>query len=304
MLLECRTCGAGLSIAAAERTAICPYCASPSVLERPEALDRPNPVFAIGFTVTREVAAAAVRRWARDQARRFRRSGIDRAPVEDIRGIYVPAYLYSAVASAEYRARIGERYTEVQTYTTTVNGKLVTRTRTVTKTEWRDLGGRYDGYLADLLVTSSRGLSNPEMEALEPFDLGLLRRYGPELVSGWIAEEPTLSQAECLALARGEAVAAIGRRLSDFMPGDTHADLRYQTTVDREVLDLVLVPVWVLAVRHDPKAPPLRVLVNGQTGEVVGKAPLSWGKILAAVGGGLALLGLLGLAAWLIAGGP
>ena len=46
-----------------------------------------------------------------------------------------------------------------------------------------------------------------------------------------------------------------------------------------ESLDPVLVPVWVLAVRYRPEAAPLRVVINGQTGEVHGKAPLSAVKI-------------------------
>jgi hypothetical protein len=39
------------------------------------------------------------------------------------------------------------------------------------------------------------------------------------------------------------------------------------------------VPIWVLAVRYRPDRPPARLLVNGQTGRVTGKAPTSWVKI-------------------------
>ena len=48
-------------------------------------------------------------------------------------GIYVPAYLYSAVARSAYTAQIGEDYTETETYTDS-DGK--TQTRTVTRTDW------------------------------------------------------------------------------------------------------------------------------------------------------------------------
>jgi hypothetical protein len=51
--------------------------------------------------------------------------------------------------------------------------------------------------------------------------------------------------------------------------------------------------VWVCAVRHHPQKEPVRLLVNGQTGAVHGRVPVSWGKIAAAVGVGLALLTLL-----------
>lgn len=249
------------------------------------------------FVATESSARAAVHAWTR----RFRwfRESLSDAVIEGIEGVYLPAYLYSAVTHSSYTARIGENYTETETYTVTVNGKQQTRTRTVTKTEWRSLAGEYAGYVADVLVTASRGLPNTELDHIEPFDMRLLRRYDPALVSGWTSEEPTLAPAEGIELARGEAVASIGRRLASFMPGDSHSDLAYQTRVDRESLDLTLVAVWVLALRPDPKQPAKRVLVNGQTLEVWGPEKLSPLKIAAFV---IALLLLIGAIVLLVGG--
>ena len=174
-----------------------------------------------------------------------------------------------------------------------INGKTETRTRTVIKTEWRSLAGQYVSYVFDVLVTASRGIANTELEALEPYALGTLRRYAPELISGWIAEDATLVGQEALGLARQETVAAVGKKLSEFMPGDSHMALAHQTWVENESLDLVLVPLWVIALRYDPKEPPVRVLVNGQTGKVAGKAPLSWIRISLAIL--LALIVIAGL---------
>ncbi len=61
-------------------------------------------------------------------------------------------------------------------------------------------------------------------------------------------------------------------------------------------MDLTLVPIWVFAVRYDEKKPPLRILVNGQTGKVFGKIPISWAKI-ALIAGALTALVALG---WLL----
>jgi hypothetical protein len=148
------------------------------------------------------------------------------------------------------------------------------------------------------VVTASAGLPNHELEAVEPFDLRMLRRYDPALISGWIAEEPSRQQDECLRLAREEASAKTGRAISAMMPGDSHRDLAYQTTVQWETMDPVLIPVWVLAVRYRPDQPPLRVVVNGQTGEATGKAPLSAWKIAVAVIGALALIAAIVLFWW------
>jgi len=293
MELSCEGCGATLTVDAAVRTAVCPYCASPSVVERPAGRDRPSPTFTVGFVLPKEGARAAVKLWLASRSI-FSQSGVKTATIDNIKGVYVPAYLYTAISKAEYQAEIGENYQETETYTTTDSqGRVQTHTRVVTKTEYRTLQGEHASYINDVLVTASRGIANDELELIEPFDLRALRRYSPALISGWIAEEPTMTLEECIQLARGEALGKLGAMLHDFMPGDSHHNLQYRTRLEHETADLVHVPVWVLAVRHDPKKPLIRVLVNGQSGRVLGKAPLSWIKITLTV---LAILGVVAAA--------
>jgi hypothetical protein len=296
-IFACQQCGAELHMDG-QRTASCPYCACPSVVERPAAADRPNPVFVLTFAAGDELPKQALARWVGRQSI-FADSALRRARVEDLKGIYVPGYLYSAVARSHYRCDIGEDYTETETYTETdAEGKTETKTRTVTKTEWRALQGNHVGYVTDVVVTASKGLPNVELDAVEPFDLRMLRRYDAALISGWMAEEPSHTRDECLALARGEASAKTGRAIAKMMPGDSQRGLAYQTTVEWETLDAVLVPVWVLAVRYRPDQPPLRVIVNGQTGLAHGKAPLSGWKIAIAVALGLAVIAAIAYLFW------
>ena len=80
-------------------------------------------------------------------------------------------------------------------------------------------------------------------------------------------------------VSRSEAVDAVGDQLRSFMPGDSHADLHWSTRVEWESLDPVLVPVWVFAVRYRGDRPPMRVVINGQTGAIAGSVPLSWWKV-------------------------
>jgi hypothetical protein len=191
--LECQSCGARLVVAPELRTAECPYCASPSVVERPPTPDRPTPTFVLGFTLAREQAGERARQWLRTR-HPWAPSRLKQATLQEMKGLYVPAWLYSALAHCEYSASIGENYTEQETYTTVENGKTVTKTRTVVRTEWRSLRGHLAEYVPDVLVTASRGLPNVELEQVEPFDLRLLARYEPALLAGWMAEEPSLTQ--------------------------------------------------------------------------------------------------------------
>lgn len=267
-----------LDVAPELRTAKCPYCASPQVVQRPPSHDRPNPTFVLAFVIPEARAKTIARDWVR--GRWFAPSAFRDAEIGDTRGVYLPSFLYTASAHTTFNASIGENYQEQETYTTTDSeGKTVTRTRTVTKTEWRSLSGTHAEYVSDIFVTASRGIPNEELDAIEPFDLRALHRYTPKVVSGWIAEEPSLGSEECMQLAQQEALAEIGRRLTDFMPGDSHRDLQYQTVLRDQNAVLTLVPVWVLAVRYAEDKPVVRLLVNGQSGKLFGKRPISWVKV-------------------------
>ena len=275
----CQNCGAGLTFDGV-RTATCPYCASPNFVERPAAQGQPDPQFVVTFVGDGEVARRALDRWLGSRTV-FADSRLKRAKVEDIKGIYAPSYLYSAVARSDFTASIGENYTETETYTETDSeGHSHTRTRTVTRTEYRPLAGQHVSYVTDVIVSASAGLTNAELESVEPYDLKQMRRYTPALVSGWIAEEFARKPDECQKSSHGEAVEQIGGKLRSFMPGDSYSDLTWRTKVSWESLDPILVPVWVFAVRYREDKPPLKVVINGQTGKISGKVPLSPWKII------------------------
>lgn len=291
--ITCESCGATLRLEESLRTAECAYCASPMVVERPASAERPDPTFVVGFLIDRERAATAVTRWISSRGP-FVRSDFKKSTINKTRGVYVPAYLYGAVAETLYEAEIGENYTKTVTDT---DSEGRTRTRTVTKTEYRELTGIQERYILDALVTASRGIPNEELAEIEPFDLRALRRYTPAILSGWLAEEPSLGRNACLRMAQDESITWVGDELPDFMPGNSHRSLRHSTRLEDEIIDLVLLPVWVFSTRYAEDKPPVRILMNGQTGKLHGKVPLSGRKILAttiiALGLGATLLWLL-----------
>jgi hypothetical protein len=67
------------------------------------------------------------------------------------------------------------------------------------------------------------------------------------------------------------------KRCRGDVPGDTQRNLRVDNVFSAITFKHVLLPVWIAAYRYRNQV--YRFLVNGQTGEVVGKAPWSWLKI-------------------------
>lgn len=275
---SCGHCGASLRFAGVV-TQTCPYCASANFVERPPAAGQPRPELVVAFTGDAAAARRKLDLWLGSRTW-FADARIKRARALDLRGVYLPAYLYSAVAHTDYTASIGEHYTETETYEATdPEGKKRTETRSVTRTEYRPLSGHHVGYVTDVLVSASIGLGHAELGAIEPYDLLHVRRFTPAVITGWIAEEFSRDPDDCRRASRSEALDEVGLRLRRFMPGDSHCDLTWRTTVAWESLAPVLVPVWVLAVRYRDDRPPLRVVINGQTGAIAGKVPLAWWKI-------------------------
>lgn len=263
--VQCQDCGALLHLAPNQRTTTCFYCRSPAIVSRLGDPNRPIPRFAVPFVLKPEAAYERARRW-QSSLSWFRAPQLRNAHIMGLQPIYAPGFLYSAIARSAYSVQIGEQYT-----TGSGNNRS-------THTEWRRLDGEHAAFVRDVLVSASRGLLNTELQQVEPYDLRALHRYTPALISGWPAEEPSLEPHVVWQLAREEARGDIYWRLQAFMPGDSHKNLRFQTELGSEALDLVLLPLWVLPVRVAPNLPPIRLLVNGQTGKVYGPAPFAWGR--------------------------
>jgi hypothetical protein len=211
--------------------------------------------------------------WAPSELRRLR------VNPRGLRGVLVPFWVYAGVVRSEYDSRIGIYWYRTETYTDS-EGK--TRTRQVRETEWFSLSGSAARRVADHLVSASTGLSEPESNALEPFDLGWARVFDARLVSGWEAELPSVDRDRANQVAVQELRDSEAARIrSQFLPGDVKQVSSISSEVSVESCEIVLLPVWMSAYNHKGKA--YRLLVNGQTGEVIGQVPKSVWKIVGVV---------------------
>ncbi len=285
-LRACPHCGAHVSVPAGQFSQRCAFCDSPLVAYdgKREPVDLVAP-----FVLDKRQATGRLKQhlkgriWAPQKVRRL--------DPDDVRGVLVPFYCYDARAHSTYSARVGCWYYTTRTYTTTVNGRTVTRTERVRHTEWHPVSGTHVAAYDDHLVSGSQGIPEHEANELEPFDLGQARPFDPALVAGWPAELPDVSHEEAERTANEELAELENAAILDFLPGDERKGVKNRTTMEVTDVRLVLLPVYMAAYKH--KGKPMRLLVNGQTGEVVGKIPRSWFKIVLVV---LTVLFLVGSA--------
>ena len=274
----CTECGAKLEASGVVRTSECPFCGCSQIIERVPSADRPRPQLIVPLSVSDENAKLLMKGWL-GRVRLLRRS-LRGAVSTSTRCVYLPAYLYSASAHCEFNASIGEDYITVETYTTRDSkGNVRTHTRPVTRTEWRDLHGVYEHYLRDILVTASSSLDNLELDNVEPYDLRALVKYDPVVISGWLAEEASIERDTSLSFAHEEGENLARRTVFNFLPGDSHQLISLGVSVRDENLNLVLLPLWIFNFRYNSKKPPVRAVLNGQTGRVFGVVPYSPVKI-------------------------
>ena len=279
---RCQNCGADVAVDPNQRSYTCAFCESTYVVEfNPAESGRQPPEFIVGFAFTPEQAQERFARWLADNSW-FRPGDLRKAQVVDkLRGVYLPFWSFSLLAESRWSAQIGEHWYRTETYTTTENGKTVTKTRQVQETEWWPLSGEFDSYYSGYLVSGSRGLPHQESLRIQPFQLPALKRYQPYFLAGWLAEEYSIVREEALRVAQEEFQRRQETNIAAHLPGDTHSGLSVESRFSDINSDLVLLPVYLLSYCYRNKV--YRFLMNGQTGKLAGDKPVSGWRIGLAV---------------------
>ncbi|GAA4423823.1 zinc ribbon domain-containing protein [Bremerella cremea] len=283
---HCQTCGANVSIDPQELSYVCPFCDSTYVVEySPDVSGRQLPEFVIPFRVTQEMAMEKFRAWIKGNAW-YRPGDLHMAEIEDkLRGVYLPFWSFSMLAQSIWNASIGEYWYETETYTTMENGKMVTKTRRVQRTEWWPLSGKHHQYYSGYMISASKGLSQADADRIKPFSPLAAKRYQPYFLAGWAAEEYQMEIEDAKKICYEEFYRRERGNITRFLPGDTSREVNVHTEFSFEHSDLYLLPIYLLTYRYKDQV--YRFLVNGQTGLINGDKPVSWTRIGAAIGAGV-----------------
>jgi hypothetical protein len=139
----------------------------------------------------------------------------------------------------------------------------------------------------DLLVNASKQFYHQKMEKLEPFHLQELVPYAPQYLSGFGAERYGVTLRDGFEAVKPQIDSAISSAILYAHGGDHIQGLRKKTEYRNLTYKHILLPIWISSYTFKGKV--FQFVINGQTGEVQGKYPLSPVKIALAVIAGLAL---------------
>lgn len=281
----CKSCGGEIIAEATTAALSCPFCGNPVVMTGKLSGDlRPDQV--IPFSVEKEAAVAALSRHFKGK-RLLPKVFSNRNHLDEIKGIYLPFWVFDADTDANirYRATKSVTWSDRNYIYTRVTHHLVIRSGT--------LG--FDAIPAD----GSSGMDDALSESIEPFDFTKAVDFSTAYLPGFLAERYDVSSETCLERVKVRVKNSTEQEFARTVQGygsvvPEHSAVRLTKSRAR----YVLCPVWILNTTFEGQK--YTFAVNGQTGKLVGNLPMSksaYAKWLAgltgAVGGGIFLLLLL-----------
>jgi len=289
--VKCSSCGASSTLEPNVTAASCPYCATPLVVSDASNESVIQPKSLLPFKLDKDAAKKEFDKWVKKLW--FAPNILKKATLnfEHFKGVYIPYWTFDTDTQTKYIGQRGEHYYVSESYTTTEDGKSVTKTRQVQRTRWYSASGNVHKFFDDILVVATKSLPKRYINKLEPWDLENLVAFDKNYMSGFLAERYQVELREGFEIAKDIA----DGRIRDLVRRDIGGDEQRITTLHTNYKDTtfkhILLPVFVSAFKFKNKV--YQFLVNGRTGEVQGERPYSTIKIVLAILAGIILAGVL-----------
>lgn len=260
----CNNCGA-VVITTEDTTATkCSFCGAPVVLGD-RLSGKKAPVWIIPFKIGKEQAKEAFRKWC-GNGKLTPRDFMTADRIKNITGMYVPFWLYDLEGTGEADCMA----TRVRTYS---QGEYI-----YTETKHYHVYRRLHMTYCKVPVDASEKMNDEMMDKLEPFPYHELTRFNMPYLAGYLAEQYNYDDRELLPRVKERVKRYADEYLASTITG-------YSTVVyNRKDIQLnpvnaryTLLPVWMVCYDyHDSEHV---FAMNGQTGKIVGKPPLSKQKM-------------------------
>lgn len=267
--VRCAGCGGTVVAAPGARLPACLFCGETALAPVDALAGIEPPEGALPFAVSDADVAASFARFAKSSI--WYPSDLRSASLT-LRRLLLPAWAWSGRCESHWTGLVSA---------STASGK-------------RPVAGRDTLAFAQILVPASSAVRLAELGRLGSFDESSLAPFDPSA-----SADPFEVGQLTRSAARAAAEAEMGRRHGEVIRRD-HGLLALRQSALVEGLSgrPVLVPIYIGAYRYRDQL--YRVLVHGQTGKLVGDAPISWWKVAAAIAAVAlfvaALFGCLGLA--------
>ena len=262
----CQTCGGQL--VCDENTAVteCPYCGNPVIMSgRLSGELRPDLV--IPFQLDKEDAVQALIKHI-SKRKLLPKMFKDETHIREIKGIYVPFWLFDADAEGDalYRATRIRTWADSNYYYTKTTHYSIRRTGCM-------------GF-AGVPVDGSTTIPDELMESIEPFDLSKAVDFQTAYLVGYLADKYDVTAEDSVVRANERIKTSTNDALKRTVRGySTVSTVSSSVKLQNSKVRYALYPVWLLNTRY--KNENYQFAMNGQTGKFVGNLPIDWGRFFA-----------------------
>lgn len=276
--VKCTTCGASSTLLPNITSASCPYCTTPLIIEqtKQEQVIQPNAL--LPFALTNQEAKEKFKEWINSLW--FAPNLLKKATLNfnHFKGVYIPFWIYDAQANTQYVGQQGNYYYKTETYKAFDNGVKKIKTRQVKKTRWHSVTGAVTNVFDDALVVASKTVAKNFITDIDYWDLDELLPYNKSYLSGFITEKYQIDLAEGFQHLQKNFDPEINNTIRKDIGGNTQNIISKRTSYTNIKFKYILLPVFVCAYSYKGKI--YQFLINGTTGDVQGKRPYSWLKIV------------------------
>lgn len=288
-VIKCVNCGAKEIISKGELAVCCSFCGTTNIVKSDEIVGM-KPQGVCPFEKSINDATAIAKKWCAKKI--FAPNGFKKsAKAENINGLYSPVFAFDCSTTSSYYAVLGE--TKYYTYRNS-QGRTVTRSKTRTFS----IRGKVSKNFDDLIVQASANVPEKIMNKLEPFPTKNALLYNKSFLSGFTAntysKDGNQSWRECKEI----MYSLIKREILSKYHYDFIVNYNQNTDYFKTKFKYVLLPLYVG--HHIYKSKIYNFFINGSTGKIVGKSPISaWKIILTVLAGIVVLVGFFALASYI-----
>jgi ribosomal protein S27E len=271
--VKCQSCQAITVFDPGRVAQRCEFCGSAQIVPYEQVKPPVSPESLLPFKIEEARVRESIRKWY--GSRWFAPNRLKSAALTDtVKGIYLPYWTFDAQVHADWTAESGYHYYTTETYRDS-NGN--TQTRQVQHTRWAPSSGSVNHFFDDELVCASRGVQENLLRQVEPFPTKQVVGYDPSFVAGWVVEQYQLDLIGAAQQARSRMEKSVEGMCASQVPGDTYRNLNVDADFSAQTFKHLLLPIWFLTYNYGSKT--YQVVINGVTGDIAGKHPLSAWKI-------------------------
>lgn len=278
----CKSCGAETVYDANDMANECPYCGSNQIMEEGDK-DTMAPGGVVPFAIDAKKAAELFKSWI---GKKFfcPKLAKESAKPKSFKGLYIPYWTFDSNTTTNYRGEYG------------IDREVKDKEgNTKTVTDWYPTRGTHEEFFDDTLVCGSTKQDTGMLQGLEPFNTGAAVEYKAEYMAGFVAERYSLDVKSAWEKAKQKIKNILHGHIREKIKDQKNADSVRNLNLNVDFRDVtykyLLLPVWISAFQYKDKV--YQFMVNGQTGKVTGKTPISWIKVGITVVAVIAIIALI-----------